>query len=173
MTVVCWLCVHHPNLTDVWTNHLLPFLLPNVLFMRKHLAIALYELRHRLLVIAMAGHTFVSSDLDLNERYWSYWLDEHLVVIRRYGFLDRHLLHLSVTGVVHCSTRVRIGRSFEQEIICRDVTVNMGAEHILYYMQIPHHLGAWGWRQIVRLPQTSDICLKRAVVLHDIRTRNR
>jgi hypothetical protein len=89
--------------------------------MRKHLAIALYELRHRFKVIARVDHIFAGSDLDFNDRYRLHWLDEHLVVIRRDAFLYRGLLHLSVSGVVY------------------------------RYMQIPHNPGAWGWgwRQVV------------------------
>jgi hypothetical protein len=99
------LCSRHPTLTDVWINHLPTLLLPNELSMRKHMSIALYEMMDRM---DNYEHWDEYRDLHWEAKYRSFWLNETVVVLVNPRVQGHYHLHLSDTGIVHCSTVVNI-----------------------------------------------------------------
>jgi hypothetical protein len=151
------LSVRYPNLTDVWTNHLSAFLLPNVLRMRKYLAIALYEMERRKESGVELGVFHWSSVLSMPDGDWHvtrcFWLNDFVAVLGAYckGEMIHHVLHLTEHGTVHC-------------------------DHVLYTNE--HPVTLWDWLLVHGLvgekhSETYPLCLTRALMLHDIRISNR
>jgi hypothetical protein len=169
------------SLSDVWTNHLLPFLLPNVLRMRKHMSITLYEMMIRM---DMYKRWDGYRDLCLKCRCRSFWLNDHVAVLVDPLLGPYHyLLHLSDAGIVHCSIRVHIDRSsarirstycrFSNLLIDLDVAT---LERVRYYRRGSDH--RWWVRmydqELIRTcSQSNEPCIKRAYTLYSIRHKNR
>jgi hypothetical protein len=98
-------CGLSPELSDVWTNHLLPFLLPSVVQMRQMYTIITYEMgayheklyaNSRILRYQREHiHTVHSCPID----------SSHVLVTIKDGECEgssRHLLHFNVDGHIHC-----------------------------------------------------------------------
>jgi hypothetical protein len=167
-------CLHYPSLTDVWMSHLLSFLLPDAIWMRKYMSTSLYELKRRMEAYWRYGQTPVCSDLCFN-KYTSFWLDEHLVLVKDASGYYLHILHLSMNGIVHCINSIGFVYGFpDQLIVCGDVAVGINRCRVSYYMR-----GETGWipvdNSVMKTrtkTETDNFCLRRAEVLYSIRKHN-
>jgi len=160
---------HYPGLFDVWTNHIQPFLLPNVVWCRKRMGVVHYELTHRIYCCqTFALHyskmnVIRCSLLRFDALYISFWLTNDMVMVISYLWRcpSRFLLHILGDGTVHCS-------------------ITIYGQQPYYFHQGRTSLLLDGKQVVFRLdyigrdtmPEENVCqCMWRAVVLHSIRHR--
>jgi hypothetical protein len=167
--------IHYHVLKQVWTNHVLPFLCPNLFHWRKQMPIVLHEMN--VVMYACSHNRIVCSPCRRQYRHRSFWLTSHLGVSRltidtdnrrvnkrRYWYL---IFHVWDDGVPHCSTFLEYINahlnhwSFTRRHTCVDLRFDVP----MYY-----DIGTW---EDMHQPykESECVCLNRALVLHSIRNR--
>jgi hypothetical protein len=164
-------------LTDVWKNHVLAFLLPNKLRMRKHLSVVLFEMMCRMEIYSLPR--LKCSLLGLQDEYRTFWVSDTVAVVSdkvppSFG-THHYILHLSHDGRVHCITRVIIlDGVYPRWITCDNSLLHIDRtnDKVMYYTRKESHLRSGSWEHGDRR-EINAVCLMRAWVLHSIRRRNR
>jgi hypothetical protein len=177
MAVVYWLCVRYPNLNDVWTNHLLPFLQRHsAIGMRKHMAVVRFEMRQRIRIYRPTYPFTSCSNLHFQSHYRMFWLDKHHVVVGQASLHSYyHILHLYPDGaVVHCITCISLTPDAHViDFSVRDVLLMNARDEIdgvSCFKRIDE-------RTLVRVDprkvEPQCVCLNRVSLLFAIHNRNR
>jgi hypothetical protein len=168
------LCTQYPELNDVWTTHLLSFIQPSALRMRKHMAITLDEM-----ILRMSFYTRNQpcSMLHFHEKYRSFWLNENVVVLVQsfYFTVYHHILHLNNKGRIHCSTCLKGVDMLHIIVSMNDPNI----EQYLVSMDDPNTVWYYTrtmedreWKSMDHLSARMDcVCVKRALLLRSIWNR--
>jgi hypothetical protein len=150
------LSIHFPELTDVWTNDLLPFLVSNIKQVRNQLALITWTFDPRVQAYGKWVH--------VNTR----WVNDHtaLMCLSDCRIPTQYLVHV-LDGHVHCMITRRplhhIRRTFDEgKCLCLD------ASH--------HHIRYWKRSENDMLEMNSmdpccpsSACMNRFLTLHSIR----
>jgi hypothetical protein len=150
-------------LKDVWTNHLLPFLLPNAGRMRQHMAIVLWELASPGCIRSIS-------------RYRSFWLTNDVVMLVEHttGWRTDFMLHMDPEDThpcrVHCTMTIdQVPRTLFQG----RMRVWLGGVRVEYY-RVNRELGLLGhpWERTNDIdPHDDCVCIRRALLLRAIRMK--
>jgi hypothetical protein len=177
-SIVRSLCVFYPQLADVWKNHLLLFVLPNALTMRKHLSIAQMEMKRR--IDSATRQWLKRCSLLFRHKYRYFWVNDHVVVLVEplYSISYHHTVHLSDNGLVHCSTCTMDSiREYSRstfwiefhEILFNFVTQANTVEDAVYVRR--EDTREWIITDRHFNKENDNVCVRRALMLCPIRNR--
>jgi hypothetical protein len=191
MSALQTLCTHYPKLSDVWTNDLSSFLLPNVSQMRKQMAVVCYEVGWRganYYADPLGGWPYQQHEQTKQRRLWCgsrirfFWLTSDMVIVINPAKYHR-ILHVLNDGHVHCMNRCS-GMIYHSYYASDSIT--SGQIHVWFdrrrqvrYQRLEnvhqHRGGYWGrecTEELTHCPDTDvNVCVNRAVLLHSIRNR--
>jgi hypothetical protein len=159
---------HYPILKDVWTNHLLPYLLPNVLRMHQQMAVVYWQLEY---------------EPNARSRYVCFWLNEESVGITDPAFPQCVIiLHVPRFRHVHCRAYMYNGGD-PSYMICGKTMMVLDTPLLDYYYRedCPDGTGIryrknWEYKGQEFPPESVQddcVCTRRALLLRSIRMRNR
>jgi hypothetical protein len=175
----------YPELTDVWTNHLMTFLMPNVIWMRKQMVVVCWELSRRALL-------YVSYVPDIKSwkrgcgrlkakshahTFRSFWLNDNVVMVRekrrrlpRPWTTYSYVLHLNSDGKIHCACCR--GKDKNRFLTCGHTAISLQGSNIVYHTVI----SSGNWQRVFERVEEIDMnvqstCVHRALVLQAIRNR--
>jgi len=162
---------------DVWTNHVFPFILPNVSLMRSRMGIVMWELS------GMIYRKHVDKMLMLAEckrrALKLMWLTNTVVLVcaipqctlPRGSTPFTHLVHVSDHGFVHCTTLVNYeGRGLmrsREESVYEQMLGNM--EWRFRHRRCDHHYQSL--EQALAVGHVRCYCVLRYLTLHAIHNR--
>jgi hypothetical protein len=165
-----------PDLQQVWTNHVLPFLCATQTHWRKQMPIVL----HQMMALSIRCRNPRVSCSSCRRHYSdcrSFWVTPNVQVscLKVDYDVDIHtdcyvMYHVSDNGVRHCSMFVEYvndvfnHRSFTSHVM-HGMRLNLRLPVPMYYTNT--------WSAMVDHPPvlTDCVCLRRALVLHSIRNR--
>jgi hypothetical protein len=140
------LCTSYPELNDVWTNHVLSFLIPTRVQVRKRRSLVCFE------IVNFQRGEFVDT----------FWLTDSIarITLQRCGVC---LLHVLDDGSIHCLEQIQnpYNRWFSDD--------HGGAQS--YYGQTESRKYLPNWEEVDNVSDWSaqTICMHRYLVLQDIR----
>jgi len=178
MSVHRMIWTEYSHLSDVWTNHLLPFLQPSTLHVRQHLAIVLHEMLIRMDRDETCNPRSIRRSLI---HYRLFWLNECVAVLYDCWNRVHYVLHMLNNGQVHCSARWH-GRNLYMSHV--DLNLHQSLKYvyvsilkrIICYQLYTRDLHVRWWRAQGHQPpeETTDCaCLSRTLTLLSIQNRNK
>jgi hypothetical protein len=173
------LCTHYPELTDIWMNHLLLFLLPHTNTARRNYTTTVYELQvyhktaYKYSIRNSPGWRFARV-------YTSQILPDHVflyVHMDPYSWPARYMLHFTDDGHLHCVKEddpfnrngwmITLGRQMLH--VDRDPHLAVCTHYMEYSPQHEcYRFQGYGHEPKVQ-KKLKSVCLTRWVMLHDIR----
>jgi hypothetical protein len=176
-TTIRSLYVVHPVLIDVWTNHLLAFLFPSVIQVRKRMTIMLYEMMCRINTSSTHAPYLSLFLLRLELKYRSFWLDPNRAVVSEpvLGYRTKpfyyHILHLSDNGLIHCTTTMSRDGTDRLSIKCEDKLLCMNGSMVWYYKRREDQERRWMRVDDEESAEITCVCMRRPFVVEWIRNR--